>query len=346
MVKLFIELLEFLRSCVPLLFSTAFFALFSILLSKSIKKRAAIYYTVFAIPFAMVAVPFIFRLFGVEIFSFNRVPVLGTILRDYIHMGTLGHPLLIVIMYMGALNPKNQYVKRLMSIRKELSSISGFPILTHTLIRVTNNFPNGLKFFFNNEEYMATSKVVNELGAGFSNFSYVLGIVMVALFIPLWVTSFSSIHRRMGNAKWKKLQKWSYVLYVTLFIHAMGIQVGGMLNPRGGHAPRPATETVAQALPQATETSEGTKPDVTTENSGERDNRNAATSARPENSNRGSQANTQTASGHQSVKGLADIKVNPKTRQYIHLFSLLLIYGSYLYLRVRKAKKDAKRHVN
>ena len=267
MVKLFIEFFEFLRSTAPLLTSVAFFTLASILLAKSIKKHSLIYYIVLAIPFLMVAIPAVFRWFGIQTFSLTSVPVLGQIFRDYIHMGALGHPLLIIIMYMGALDPKIPAVKKLMSIRKELSIICGFPILTHSIIRVTANFPNGLKFFTNNEEYLATTRVVSELGAGFSSFSFVLGILILALFLPLWITSFDPVHKRMGTKNWKKLQQWSYVLYVTLFIHAMGIQIGGMLNPRGGAAP------------------------------------------------------VQT------------------TQQYIHLTSLVLIYGSYLYLRLRKARR-------
>lgn len=251
MVKLLIDLLDFLRTCAPLLTSLAVLTLICILLSKSIKKYSKVYYIILAIPFVLVALPFIARLFGIEMAGFVRIPFLGEIIRDYIHMGTFGHPLLIIIMYMGALDPKIPAVNKLMSIRKELSIICGFPVLTHSLIRVVNNFPNALKFFTNNEEYLANTKVVSELGAGISSFSYVFGILMVILFIPLWVTSFGAVRRRMGQTKWKKLQRWSYVLYATLFIHAMCIQIGGMLNPRGGHAPRQAAvETIANASSQ------------------------------------------------------------------------------------------------
>ncbi|MDR2920526.1 MAG: ferric reductase-like transmembrane domain-containing protein [Tannerella sp.] len=369
-----------------------------------------------AIPFVLVALPFIARIFGIEMAGFVRIPFLGEIIRDYIHMGTFGHPLLIIIMYMGALDPKMPAVNRLMSIRKELSIICGFPVLTHSLIRVVNNFPNALKFFTNNEEYLANTKVVSELGAGISSFSYVFGILMVILFIPLWVTSFGAVRRRMGQKKWKKLQRWSYVLYATLFIHAMCIQIGGMLNPRGGgHTSKPATETTAAvgqghgdaAKPMevgerrdaevsqergdkrdsevAGSTGDGCGEQGETSGSGERRGRrggeNAETdkreglddagkagpernrlssegeSARPERgeqkgqnevagSERGDQSQ-QTArpagGGRAPSKGFADIEVSAQTKRYIHLISLILIYGSYLFLRLRKAKKDAQK---
>jgi DMSO/TMAO reductase YedYZ heme-binding membrane subunit len=295
MIKLFIDLIQFLYTAAPLLMALAVLTLLAVSLSKSIKRHATAYYNMMAIPFVLVALPFIGGLLGIELFNFSRIPLLGGILRDYIHMGTLGFPLLIIIMYMGALNPKHPTVKKLLGIRKELSILSGFPILTHSLIRVTHNFPNALRFFTDNEGYMAGAKVTSELGAGITSFSFVLGVVMLALFLPLWVTSFDGIRKRMGAVKWKKLQRWAYVLYALLFIHAMGIQAGAMLNPRESAAPKPATEVTA-------------------------------TAARP------------AANGRPQTLGFADIKVSTQTRQYIHVASLLLIFGSYLHLRVRKAK--------
>lgn len=268
MIKILIDLLSFLRTTVPLLFCVAVFALLFVWLAKSIKRYYYIYYTLFAIPFLMVVVPSLLRMIGIETsFNFTRIPVLGELLRDYIHMASLGHPLLIIIMYMGALDVKNPYVKRLMSIRKEISILSGFPILTHSWIRVMNNFPKALKYFTDHSAFMENPRVTSELGAGITNTVLVLGIVMLVLFLILWVTSFDVVHKRLGGIRWKKIQRWSYVLYALLFIHAMGLQVGRM------------------------------------------------------------------------VSSAADITV----KQWISVSSLLLIYGSYLILRVRKARKKGKK---
>ena len=184
---------------------------------------------------------------------------------------------------------------------------------------------------------MENTRVVSELGAGFTNFSYVLGIVMLAIYLPLWVTSFDSVHKRMGTIKWKKLQKWSYVLYATLFIHAMGLQIGGMLNPRGGNAPRPTTEVAAP------EANRNQRSESAVAQSGEESNRREQReSAQPAPSGQqGGQATASPArSGHGQTFGFSDVKVSPQTRRYIHISSLILIFGSYLYLRLRKAKRS------
>ncbi|MDH6313791.1 DMSO/TMAO reductase YedYZ heme-binding membrane subunit [Parabacteroides sp. PFB2-10] len=318
MIKVLIDLLTFLRTTVPLLFCVAVFALLFIWLAKSIKKYYYIYYTLFAIPFLMVVVPSLLRIFGVETsFNFTRIPVLGEILRDYIHMASLGHPLLIIIMYMGALDVKNTYVKRLMSIRKEISILSGFPILTHSWIRVMNNFPEALKYFTDHAEFMENPRVTSALGAGITNTVLVLGIVMLVLFFILWITSFDTVHKRLGGIRWKKIQRWSYALYALLFIHAMGLQVGRMVSSAA--TTKPQTEVVAKA--QETRPAQG--------GGGER-----------------TQATPQAQGGHGGrtpSKGLADIKVNNTAKQWISVSSLLLIYGSYLILRVRKAGKKGKK---
>lgn len=346
MVKVILDLLQFLLSCAPLLTATAFFGLLSVWLSWSIKKHSKVYYFILAIPFALVAVPTVMRWCGVPVMSFTAIPVLGQIVRDYIHMGTFGHPLLIIIMYMGALDPKIGFVKRLMSIRKELSIICGFPVLTHSLIRVANTFPNALKFFFDNESYMTTARVSSELGAGISNFSFVLGILMLALFLPLWITSFDSVHKRMGTAKWKKFQKWAYVLYAFLFIHAMGIEIGGILNPRGGSAQKPAVGVSAQSAVHSNR-SEGEGSVMA-----EKSDRNGQTALADTGTTLTPPVVTSSAvvpaasSSRRQTKGFADIQVSAKIKQIINVGSLLLIYGSYLWLRLRKARRiKAKRQI-
>lgn len=380
MVKLLIDLLDFLRSCAPLLTSLAVLSIVFILLSKSIKKHPAIYYTLFAIPFALVVIPFLGKLLGFEVEGFGQIPFLSEILRDYIHMGTFGHPLLIIIMFIGALDLKKTPVKKLMSIRKELSIIVGFAVFTHSLIRVTNNLPGAIKFFSNNAGYMAETKVVSELGAGISSFSFILGVIMLIIFIPLWITSFDKVRKRMGQANWKKFQKLAYVLYATLFIHAVGIQVGGLMNPRGGSESKPVTAIVQNDTSVSTEQRNGYgrserktdnprsggegRPDslLTTPTAlnnveegqsisegkrGKHRNKTEEQSEKPYGNKEtvGSQNNQQaqvtksSSGGRAPSKGFADIKVSSQTKGYIHLVSLILIYGSYLFLRLRKARK-------
>ncbi|MFV0391499.1 MAG: ferric reductase-like transmembrane domain-containing protein, partial [Paludibacteraceae bacterium] len=370
---------SFLKDVFPLLFSTAVFALLFVLLSKSIKKYYYIYYTAFAIPTLIVIVPSILQMCGIELsFNFMRIPILGQILRDYIHMASLGHPLLVIIMYMGALDMRKPSVKKLMNIRKEISIMAGFPILTHSWIRTIHNFPGALKYFTNHSEFMENPRVTSVLGAGFTNTALVLGIVMVALFLVLWITSFDAVHKRLGGQRWKKVQKWAYVLYALLFIHAMGLQIGRML---GSDARNNKTELVAKQSEQSrneatnnieqpdktgqdalrkqtgrSETTLNEKRDEHSEQAKQRERpaRNETVANQPierksenavsqERSGEKNLKATPQKKGHGVGKGLSDMNVSNAAKQWIATLSYLLIYGSYLILRVRKARKKSKR---
>ena len=50
-------------------------------------------------------------------------------------------------------------------------------------------------------------------------FAAVLSLVMIVLLIPLTLTSFMVIRKKMNPKKWKSLQRLSYIFYGLLFIH-------------------------------------------------------------------------------------------------------------------------------
>lgn len=348
MIKFLLDVLQLVNNVVPLFFSIAVFTALALVLAKSIKKHATVYYWVLSIPFVLTLVPFFLNMAGVDVPRLNGIPVLGYFMRDYVHMATLGFPLLIIIMYMGALDIRHRWVARLMSIRKELSIIVGFPVLTHATLRAFNTFPTGWKFFFAHDDYMAEEQVKSVLGAGISSFVFVLGIVMLALFLVLWITSFTAVRRKMGAARWKRVQRWAYVLYAMLFIHSMGLQIGGMLNPkqRGG---APKAELVAKEgvensrrhgqspiqKPEQRPEKESNRPEARGnhweqgQRSGKGKPSEAPQSGKPETRE----------GGKEKGSSLADIEIDRDAKRCIHMASVVLIFGSYLYLRIRKATR-------
>lgn len=369
MINFLLDLLRLINNFVPLFFAIAILAGFAILLSKSIKKHATVYYWCFSVPFILILVPFFLNMFGADIPRLNRLPVLSYFMRDYVHMGTLGFPFLIIIMYMGALSTRNRYVARLMSIRKELSIIAGFPILTHATLRAFGTFPRGWNFFFNHADYVAERPVDSMAGSIITNFVFVLGIVMLALFLVLWVTSFTSVHRKLGNQRWKKVQRWAYVLYAMLFIHSMGLQIGGMLTRQAREANKPDTEQLAENSKPAQNTSDfrmqnhserAKGSDVKSKNFTHRnqkdnvDERPARTGINVRNHDngqsreegRGNKANNAGDNKEKNGKDgkkrggvdLSEIKPSRAVASYIHILSVLVIFVSYLILRIRKAK--------
>lgn len=228
MVKLLFQLLAFLQENCQLPVNVIVLTFIFLLLAKSIKKHPGIYYFVFAIPAILFVLRQILSPMGVTLFDFPRGSVPGDILREYIHVSGFAYPLLVIVMYMGALPVRHRLVKRLMSIRKELSIISGFPILMHTWVRL-RLVPGSFDYFFGDGEAVRSG-----VGAAFTNAAYLLGILMATLFLVLWATSFDALRKRLGTLRWKKIQRWSYVLYAMLFVHSICLNVG-RLTSGGGH---------------------------------------------------------------------------------------------------------------
>jgi DMSO/TMAO reductase YedYZ heme-binding membrane subunit len=246
MIKLFVEgisyIVEGLRYVIDyaeLLSSLVIWAVVFVLLSKSIKRHAKYYYWFFGIIASLSLLQAINWLFQITGYNLYQTPVLGKILVSNIHFVEFGFPLLVIIMYVGALNPKVPWVKKLLNIRKELSILSGFPVLTHSLIRITSNFTDALRFFSDKAAYMSQNKwAANETGLSITNAGYLLGIILFVLFLILWITSFDSVHKKLGGRKWKQIQKWAYLLYALLFIHSVLLHTGWIINPLGGMGSR------------------------------------------------------------------------------------------------------------
>ncbi|MFI3302062.1 MAG: hypothetical protein SNH35_04530 [Rikenellaceae bacterium] len=343
MINAALDLITFLKSNFSMLFALALYTVLAIALAKSIKKNYKVYYWLFGLMSAGFVIPVVVRLCGGTMpFDMGKIPFFGLCFSELSSAGNFIHPVLIIIMYMGAFSPKNQYVGRLMSIRKELSIIVGFPVIAHAMKRIFGSFVSGWNYFFDHETFMQSPRVTSALGSGISSFVYVLGIVMFVLFLVLWITSFDSVHRKLGTQKWKAVQKWSYGLYAMLFIHAMGLNLGGYISDKAREEQQ-AARAQAAAKVEVVEARQ---------DRGER-------SAQAQQGH-GQQAQAQQGHSHgqqqqqqpQAQQGghghgnrpqpfkFADIEISRGAKRVMNMFILVLIYGSYLFFRIRKSKAD------
>lgn len=325
MINAVLDILDFLKSNFAFLFSLGLYTILAIVLYKSIKKHSKAYYWVFGVISFCFIIPSVARLTGITLpFKLGSLPIIGLSASELSSAANFIHPILVIIMYMGALNSKNQYVRRLMSIRKELSIIVGFPVLAHAVKRVFGTFPGGWQFFFDNETYMQSPRVSSALGSGITSFAFVLGLAMTILFLVLWITSFDSVHRKLGGRRWKKIQKWSYALYAMLFLHSLCLQVGGLISSNA----------------RATQQNEKPKMEVVANTpSHSHGAAQQGDSAKQVESSNNKQPQ-QVSHGHGRARSFAfaDLQISRNTKSYINIIALLIIYGSYLYLRVRKAR--------
>ena len=108
--------------------------------------------------------------------------------------GFLGLSFFYIVMMTGALKKKSKLRIKYAGIRREYS-ILGFIFIT----------PHALKYFV---EYL-NGEIALEWW----------GVATYLVMLPLFITSFMVIRKKMSRNAWVYLQKLAYVSYITLFIH-------------------------------------------------------------------------------------------------------------------------------
>jgi len=111
-----------------------------------------------------------------------------------IKLGGIGFAFYYVVMLAGALKHKSKLRIKLMSVRMEYS-IVGFILITPHAIYQLFEYING------------TINIP------------IIGIIGYAIMIPLFITSFKMIRKKMTYNNWKNLQKLAYIVYLGLSIH-------------------------------------------------------------------------------------------------------------------------------
>lgn len=126
--------------------------------------------------------------------------------------GIISIAFFILVMFAGGLSTKWNITKKLFSIRAELAIIASIMMLPHGIIYL-------IRFIMNAKKSGIT-------GLSISYLSFILiGTIGFIIMIPLFVTSFKKIRRKMSAMKWKKVQKWAYAFYFLGYAHIFIILV-------------------------------------------------------------------------------------------------------------------------
>ena len=121
--------------------------------------------------------------------------------------GSLGTAFFVAVMYAGAVPDKSPLRRQLMPLRRDFSIIGGILVLGHNLSAGQEHF---VKLFTD-----PMSMTLNYRLAA------VCSLVLMAILIPLWVTSFPAVRKKMKPKSWKKLQRLAYGFYGLTYIHVM-----------------------------------------------------------------------------------------------------------------------------
>ena len=188
-----------------LLCSLAFFHFFG----KAVKKKPAVLYGI-CILLSLVSI-FYPREGG--------LPFLDFFFRKIMQRGVLAGSLFILVMLAPVL-PKR------FSGRKTIYLLRGEMAISASLITLAHNLAFGGKYFgavFFGQGHIS----LMELHAA------IVSCLMILLLIPLTITSFQTVRRKMQVKTWKKLQNWSYLFYLLLYLHIFFIYQGALLRGKG-----------------------------------------------------------------------------------------------------------------
>lgn len=135
---------------------------------------------------------------------------------DIFTSGALGGAIFILVMYMGVFDLNNDFTRRMRKNRGVLSIIGSICLLPHILFY--------LIYYINNN--MITSG--NGAMLIYGLILFVSGLIAFIVMLPLFITSFIAVRKRMNSYNWKKLQSYAYVFYAMIFAHVIAVY---MLKP-------------------------------------------------------------------------------------------------------------------
>ena len=188
-----------------LICSLAFFHFFG----KALKKKPAVVYGI-CILLSLVSI-FYPREGG--------LPFLDFFFKKIMQRGILAGSLFIWVMIAPVL-PKR------FSGRKTIYLLRGEMAISASLITLAHNLAFGGKYFgavFFGQGHIS----LMELHAA------IVSCLMILLLIPLTITSFQTVRRKMQAKTWKKLQNWSYLFYLLLYLHIFFIYQGALIRGKG-----------------------------------------------------------------------------------------------------------------
>ncbi len=120
--------------------------------------------------------------------------------------GAISTALFIVVMYIGCFKRKSILYRKLMPIRAELSIIASILMFGHNLGYT--------------KRYFVALFIGKRMPKNFY-YASILSLIMIAILIPLFITSFKKIRRMMKPKSWKNLQKLSYIFYGFIWVHVL-----------------------------------------------------------------------------------------------------------------------------
>ncbi|NLL37009.1 MAG: FMN-binding protein [Fretibacterium sp.] len=121
--------------------------------------------------------------------------------------GSFAGALFILVMYAGALPARFRFVQKLLKLRAELSILACILTFGHNIRYGEVYFKAMLSGFQGLPAHHAAATLIS--------------LFLILIMLPLFLTSFPSVRRKMRASRWKQLQRWAYLFYAGLYLHIL-----------------------------------------------------------------------------------------------------------------------------
>lgn len=174
---------------------------FALLFQKLIKNYSLIFY------FASAVISF-----GIILLKGFNIDIPKNFITVSLLKGAIPTAMFILVMFIGALNNKWKITKYLNSIRAEIAIMGCIIILGHN---ISFGFMGKGSYFLN------LINGVNAFKPPQRFYAAIVSLILVVIMIPLMITSFKCIRKKMSQKSWNKLHKLSYVFYFLILLHVL-----------------------------------------------------------------------------------------------------------------------------
>ncbi|KXB43632.1 hypothetical protein HMPREF3188_01414 [Tissierellia bacterium KA00581] len=173
---------------------------FFYLIANKLKKYSVAFYVAF---YAMILAMISINALG----YYKKLSPIAKFFVDVVQRGALSTAIFTIVMFTGVFTRPNVVSKRFFKIRGEMSIIGCFMTLTHNIIFGVVYFVN----FFKRPNFMPLK----------IQMAAILSMILIAIMLPLFITSFKCVKKKMKAKVWKRIQRLAYPFYILIYVHVM-----------------------------------------------------------------------------------------------------------------------------
>lgn len=149
-------------------------------------------------------------------------PIVDIFILPFVR-GTFSTALFVIVMWLGVLPKKYIIIRNIYVIRGEIAIMASIFAFGHNISYGIFGSQSFIKLFMTPFE-LSTTRLL----------AAIVSLCSIIIMIPLFITSFSNIRKKMKASSWKKLQNWAYLFYALIYTHLLLLYIPNLSSDKLG----------------------------------------------------------------------------------------------------------------